>query len=158
MEENNKTRQPVFLPSMCPENELYYPGDQKDDWICDCRPAHIYQPATDKCWPAYRKGPCEEEHYLVLPPNSFIPVCEKNPCRLDSFVVFNDKCVQLGSTVPCAHSYPNSVALGVNATTLQVDCVKLNFEPKIFAPTTNAPTITCPPGCKRDIHRQCLRS
>ncbi|KAI8425215.1 hypothetical protein MSG28_007029 [Choristoneura fumiferana] len=91
MEENNKTRQPVFLPSMCPENELYYPGDQKDDWICDCRPAHIYQPATDKCWPAYRKGPCEEEHYLVLPPNSFIPVCEKNPCRLDSFVVFKDK-------------------------------------------------------------------
>ncbi|KOB76716.1 Uncharacterized protein OBRU01_05670 [Operophtera brumata] len=31
-------RVPVFLPAMCPTNELYYPGDQKDDWICDCRP------------------------------------------------------------------------------------------------------------------------
>lgn len=33
-------RQPVYMPATCPIGELLYPGDQKDDWICDCRPGN----------------------------------------------------------------------------------------------------------------------
>ncbi|XP_063367712.1 uncharacterized protein LOC134656122 [Cydia amplana] len=157
---NKENREPVFLPSMCPVDQLYYPGDQKDDWICDCRPAYLYHPATDRCWPAYRRGPCKEKEYLMLPSNTYIPACVPNPCLVDSYVPWNRKCQQIGLTTPCAHLYPNSAALGVNATTLHIDCVKLNIESRFLEPTGQLPMVVvpCPPGCKRSINGKCTNN
>ncbi|GBP61168.1 hypothetical protein EVAR_28376_1 [Eumeta japonica] len=137
---------------MCPANELYYPGDQKDDWICDCRPAYLYHPASDSCWPAWTRGPCAEKQYLVLPSNTVIPVCEQNPCD-DGKVPWNTKCETLGSSQPCVHLFPPTVAvLGVNATTLAIECVALTFSSRL----TESNNISgCSPGCRRNVKGEC---
>lgn len=129
--------------------------------------ANIYHPASDKCWPAFRKGPCNEGFYLVLPPNSVRPVCEINVCYVDNYVVWNNKCEKLGSTKPCEHMFPTSAALGVNATTMLVSCVRqgLSFEKrfgvdndsmKIDTTTPKVPEILCPPGSKRSYNGICV--
>lgn len=91
-------------------------------------PAYIYHPASDACWPAFRRGPCQEGEYLVLPLNSVLPACEKNPCFNDTYVYWNGKCERLDTTPPCNHILPMASVLGVNATTLVVSCVRLNLE------------------------------
>ncbi|XP_004921844.1 uncharacterized protein LOC101745936 [Bombyx mori] len=149
---NKENRQPVFIPARCPDNELFYPGDQKDDWICDCRPAHLYHPGTDKCWPAFRQGPCEVGQYLVLPQNSVIPVCEQNPCNTDTLVQLNGNCEKLGSIAPCNHLYPVSSSLGVNSTTLVVSCVTLSLETRF----TEVIGVLCPPGSRRSVNGKCV--
>ncbi|XP_014371870.2 uncharacterized protein LOC106721446 [Papilio machaon] len=151
---NKQDRQPIYLPSVCPENELYYPGDHKTDWICDCRPGYLYHPATDRCWLAYQRGPCSEGQYLVLPKSSVLPICEINPCISDDTVMYNGNCTTLGDMRPCGLSYPAKV-VWINATTIKVDCVKVyvdnrfssNIEEEVFA--------LCPPGCKRSVNLQC---
>ncbi|XP_072930010.1 uncharacterized protein [Epargyreus clarus] len=145
--QNKQNRTPVFLPSMCREDELYYPGDQKDDWICDCRPGYLYHPSTNKCWPAYRQGPCQRGHFLVLPNDSPVPTCYINPCMMDTLVIWNGKCEILGSTTPCESKFPPSV-LWVNATNLVLDCMVLNSE---VSDVNRTLPKACPPGCKRSI-------
>ncbi|CAG9789197.1 unnamed protein product [Diatraea saccharalis] len=163
IEENNNlknkdNRQPVFMPATCPPNELYYPGDQKDDWICDCRPAFLYHPQSDSCWSAFQRGPCAVNEYLILPKDSVIPICVKNPCGADTYVIFNGKCEMLGSISACAHLYPIVAAVGVNATTLEIDCVKLNLESR-FGEGQPVPTVdrlgNCQPGSKSSVNRKC---
>ncbi|XP_011562965.3 uncharacterized protein LOC105392971 [Plutella xylostella] len=156
-DKNKEGRQPIYAPVICAENELYYPGDQKDDWICDCRPAFLYHPTTDACWPAYRKGPCSQGEYLVLKSTSVIPVCVRNPCYGDNFVVWNAKCVQLGTTEPCAlfsRRHPSAKALGVNATTLAVSCLDLALENR-FGEAPAPTTVKCLPGSKRNVDNKC---
>ncbi|KAH9630813.1 hypothetical protein HF086_001041 [Spodoptera exigua] len=139
---NKDNRQPVYIPSMCPDSELYYPGDQKDDWICDCRPA-------------YRKGPCQDGEYLVLKPESAIPVCEKNPCAVDTYVPYNGRCEQLATIAPCRHMWPIPAALSVNATNLAVTCERLNLESRFGEDASPMVLVPCPPGCKRSINGKC---
>ncbi|CAK1552268.1 unnamed protein product [Leptosia nina] len=148
---NKKERYPVYLPSMCGENELYYPGDQEDDWICDCRPGYLYYPEKDSCWPAFRRGPCNDKEHLRLPHNSIIPVCVKNPCN-DGFVVWKGTCQRLGSTAPCKIEFPPAV-LWVNATTMSLGCVPLNFHIRSEIAYENA---KCPLGCKRHVQGLCV--
>lgn len=38
---NVQGRFPLYIPGLCPENQLLYPGDQKSDWICDCSPGKM---------------------------------------------------------------------------------------------------------------------
>ncbi|XP_050672056.1 uncharacterized protein LOC126970270 [Leptidea sinapis] len=147
---NKQNRNPVFLPSRCKENELYYPGDQPDDWICDCRPGYLYHPETDSCWMAFRRGPCRHDEFLVLPTNSIIPECEKNPCKMDSLVSWNGKCEPLGSTNACGDTFP-PVILWVNATTISLECLVMDFD---FRFSDIAPKI-CPPGCRRSVQNKC---
>lgn len=33
-----QNKKPLFIPGRCAPNELLYPGDHKDDWVCDCKP------------------------------------------------------------------------------------------------------------------------
>ncbi|XP_049877748.1 uncharacterized protein LOC126374983 [Pectinophora gossypiella] len=153
--QNKENRTPVYLPATCPLNELYYPGDQKDDWICDCRPAFVYHPPTDQCWPAFQRGPCPQNEYLVLPSNSAVPVCVKNPCVIDGYVTYNNNCERIGSTKPCEHMLPNVAAVGVNATTLVVSCVRLNFESRLLD-LPKIPDLICPPGCRRSVSGKCV--
>ncbi|XP_075982856.1 uncharacterized protein LOC142981069 [Anticarsia gemmatalis] len=156
---NKDNRQPVYIPAMCPVNELFYPGDQKDDWICDCRPAYLYHPRSDACWPAYRKGPCDEGQYLVLQKDSAIPVCEKNPCTADNFVQYQGRCEKLATIEPCRHLWPIPAALAVNSTSLIVNCERLNFESRFGDPVKpSLNSVQCPPGCKRSINGKCTPS
>ncbi|XP_045502864.1 uncharacterized protein LOC123699866 [Colias croceus] len=148
---NKQDRLPVFLPSTCRENELYYPGDQKDDWICDCRPGYLYHPDSDACWPSFRRGPCkEDEHLILLALTSVIPVCNKNPCE-DGLVLWNGKCEALGAMEPCRNVFPLST-LWINATTVTVDCVPINIDNRFVSDIGD----TCLPGCKRSIKKKCM--
>ncbi|KAL4709386.1 hypothetical protein ACJJTC_013675 [Scirpophaga incertulas] len=158
---NKDNRQPVFLPSSCPVNELYYPGDQKDDWICDCRPgsalmSHLYHPGSDMCWPAYQRGPCPTGEYLTLPSDTAIPVCTKNQCN-DGAVMFNDKCERIGSITPCTHLFPVSAAVGVNAVNLAIECVRLNLETR-FGDELIGKFGLCQPGSKSSVKGKCSKA
>ncbi|CAB3246129.1 unnamed protein product [Arctia plantaginis] len=150
---NKDDRQPVYIPATCPIGELFYPGDQKDDWICDCRPAYLYHPKTDQCWPAYRMGPCSNGYYLVLGPDSAIPYCEKNPCIIDSMVMYSGKCELLNTISPCNSVWPDFEVLTVNSTTLTITCEKLIFETRFKEKETIFPK--CPTGGKRSINGKC---
>ncbi|RVE55309.1 hypothetical protein evm_000207 [Chilo suppressalis] len=155
---NKDDRQPVFMPATCPPNELYYPGDQKDDWICDCRPAFLYHPGSDSCWSAYQRGPCASDEYITLPKDSVIPVCVKNPCGVDTYVIFNGRCERFGSITACAHLYPVVAAVGVNATTLEVDCVQLNLQSRFGEDRPMPPNqhlIPCQRGSKNSVNNKC---
>lgn len=132
-------------------------------------PAYLYHPETNKCWPSWRQGPCREGQYLVLTASSAIPVCRKNPCATDGYVMLNKKCTQLGSAEVCKHLFPIDAVLGVNATTLLVECVRLSLEiniPTRAQPQANtAGDVTqssryefltpCSPGSKRKVNGQC---
>ncbi|XP_052744015.1 uncharacterized protein LOC112044277 isoform X2 [Bicyclus anynana] len=150
---NKQNRMPVYLPAKCPENELYYPGDQTDDWICDCRPGFLFHPDTDKCWLAYQQGPCPEEQYLTLPKDSMIPVCVPNPCKTYSMVPWKGQCEKLGSSV-CGDTFPAKV-LWVNATTSTIDCVKIHINNRFSIDLEIEVTTTCPLGCRRHLHNEC---
>ncbi|CAH2094529.1 unnamed protein product [Euphydryas editha] len=141
---------------MCPANELFYPGDQKDDWICDCRPGYLYHPPSDACWAAYQRGPCATNEYLTLPKNTVIPVCTKNPCSADTLVPFRGQCLQLGSTAPCGvNKFPTEI-LWVNATTLNIECTQVNIDQQSVSNIHYKPEdIHCCPGCKRYIENKC---
>lgn len=36
----NKT--PVYVANVCKPGEILYPGDQFDDWVCDCKPGKLF--------------------------------------------------------------------------------------------------------------------
>lgn len=119
--------------------------------------AFVYHPKTDKCWPAFRKGPCEDGQYLVLNGDSAIPVCEKNPCTIDSYVQYKGRCEQLASITPCMHMWPIPAALTVNSTTLTVSCERLNLESRFGERIPAKVSVTpCPPGCKRSVTGKCI--
>uniref|UniRef100_A0A034V0U3 DUF4789 domain-containing protein n=1 Tax=Bactrocera dorsalis TaxID=27457 RepID=A0A034V0U3_BACDO len=126
---NAAGRIPHYSPSRCKSNELLYPGDHADDWICDCAPGALYYPDSDSCHPAFRRGPCEAEHMLILARNAVLPQCIKNDCKVDGLVKINNVCYQIGGSAPCPNAQLSYV-LGVNTTTLMLDCIKLSISVK----------------------------
>lgn len=164
-----KNRQPLYFPGRCSENELLYPGDQKDDWVCDCVPGHLFHPDTDKCYGMYTRGPCPNRQYLILPEGKSIPECENNPCTGLNRVPFRGVCHTLNKAGPCR--YPElSYVVGVNVTNLKLDCVKqssnlptINFEDRFDnAEQNGAESYPLPPiiplcadGSKRAINHTC---
>ncbi|XP_019864617.1 uncharacterized protein LOC109593926 [Aethina tumida] len=124
-EAENRSRVPLFAPNECKDpNELLYPGNQKNDWICDCLPGYIYYPPKRGCFPAYRKGPCERGQHLILKKEKAVPECTKNPCN-DGFARFNGKCFELGKpNGPCLPELHGGGIFGVNGTTLELGCLK----------------------------------
>lgn len=91
----------------------------------------------------------------MLKPESAIPVCEKNPCSVDTYVLYNGRCEQLATIAPCRHMWPIPAALAVNATNLAVTCERLNLESRFGEETSAIVVIPCPPGCKRSINGKC---
>ncbi|XP_055321604.1 uncharacterized protein LOC129577863 [Sitodiplosis mosellana] len=114
-------KQPVQFPSKCKDGELYYPGDQGDDWVCDCKPGYVFYPPSSQCFAAFKRGPCNAGNYLVLPKSSVIPECVRNPCVHDNFVSFRGNCYQLDKSGPCPVPELMNV-IGVNETTLEIIC------------------------------------
>lgn len=141
-------KNPIYLPGKCPAGELLYPGDQSDDWICDCRPGmlscllhtksalvhkfelnliefsvgYIYDPMYDRCFATYTRGPCNYGRYIILPPNSVLPECVINSCIKENLVPFRGTCFRLNSSGPCPLPELGTV-IGVNSTTLELVCI-----------------------------------
>lgn len=86
--------------------------------------AYLYYPAKQQCFPAYKKGPCNQGEYLVLRGNSVIPECVVNPCTLENYVLFRNGCHKLDEGGPCQLSNELSNAVGVNETTLEIICTQ----------------------------------
>ncbi|XP_037821576.1 uncharacterized protein LOC119610438 [Lucilia sericata] len=153
-------RTPLYAPSRCKQHELLYPGDQVNDWICDCAPAALYHPETDACYPAFRRGPCEDGEFLVLGDNAVLPVCIANDCKVDGQIKIKGVCYEFGKAGACKDSHLSYV-IGVNPQTLHVDCVKLSIslesrfgeEPQHSYDLTNVDL--CARGCKRAIQGRC---
>ncbi|XP_028897252.2 uncharacterized protein LOC105213883 [Zeugodacus cucurbitae] len=162
---NSAGRIPHYAPSRCKSNELLYPGDHADDWICDCAPAALYYPDSDACHPAFRRGPCEAEQMLVLAPNTVIPQCITNTCKQDGLVKINNVCYQIGGSAPCQNAHLSYV-LGVNATTLMLDCIKLSVSVKTRVsladddepPYDLSKVDLCARGSQRSIEGTCTAS
>lgn len=142
------------MKDFCKAGEILYPGDQLDDWVCDCKPgnfvhhsfesnfefyihsltfecvflfpfeAYIYHPDKQQCYEAYTRGPCKQGHFLVLPPNHVVPACQENSCEKDNFVPFRNGCYKLDQPGPCDLGSEISNLVGVNETTLQIICTK----------------------------------
>ncbi|XP_077300255.1 uncharacterized protein LOC143921031 [Arctopsyche grandis] len=140
-------RLPLENHESCAENELLYPGDEPGDWICDCKPGHVYVPKWNKCFPVFQRGPCRKTQYLIMPKNSRIPKCKLNSCVSYGNVLFNKRCVKIGD--PCGPKNEFGV-YGVNETTLDFGCVKapMNFGARF----TDA---YCVPGTKRYNRNLC---
>ncbi|XP_046750684.1 uncharacterized protein LOC124413920 [Diprion similis] len=154
---NNATkiteRIPLDIKGQCPENMLLYPGDGPGSaWECDCISGYLYFPINNSCYPAYRQGPCPLENYAVLPQGEVIPKCERNPCKQDGLVSYNNTCYELMKVGgPCP---PNEVII-VNETTFQLECVSTSVGPNIII---DAPLKLCPAGSRRNASGNCRKS
>lgn len=93
-------------------------GDTDGDWVCDCRPAFIFDPKTGVCFEAFTRGPCKPNEIFVLNKTSPIPVCQKNNCPTGK-VSFKNKCSKIESEDGC----DKPKKLKVSATTLQLECI-----------------------------------
>ncbi|GLV32535.1 fuseless [Carabus blaptoides fortunei] len=144
--QNKDDRKPFYAPGMCPENQLYYPGDQVKDWVCDCAPSFVYYPPKDKCYHVYKQGPCNPNEYLILKKSDIIPKCVQNPCANDTMVLFNGKCQKLHTANGCPPLHLGGGTLEVNATSLQLECVPSNAAELSIIVVPNA---NCAPGSKR---------
>ncbi|XP_064552715.1 uncharacterized protein LOC135438351 [Drosophila montana] len=157
---NLEGRKPLYSPARCARYQLLYPGDQLNDWICDCAPAALYHPETDACYPAYRQGPCNETEMLVLYKEKIIPECVSNPCRQDGHFLIRDKCFEFGNVNNSNNPCPNkeyTYVLGVNPKTLMVDCVQLSMqlETRISEQEPNQPV--APPDYHIELAEKCAR-
>ncbi|XP_058461509.1 uncharacterized protein LOC131436668 [Malaya genurostris] len=121
---NAQNRTPIYIPNHCGENEILYPGDRGDDWVCDCRPAHVYHPVTRSCYPLYTKAYCEKGQYVEIPIGSKLPQCINNICK-EKEVPYNGKCVLLNKNNEglCPTIQRIRHVIGVNETTLQLGCI-----------------------------------
>lgn len=82
---------------------------------------YIYYPIHDRCYAAYRKGPCKEHQYLVLPKSKVIPECQQNACD-DGSVIYEEKCHELNKAGPCIWGDALKNLLEINETSLSVGC------------------------------------
>lgn len=119
-----------------------------DYGLCDCKPQSLYFPLNNSCYEAYKQGPCSLSHYFILPENETVPHCVQNPCLVNGVVLYNNTCYTLKTVGPCP---PGSI-LDVNATTVQVECVRANIE---LSTIINVPPRECPPGSLRDQRNIC---
>ncbi|XP_031617858.1 uncharacterized protein LOC116337432 [Contarinia nasturtii] len=117
--QNAANKQPV-TNFRCKDGEFLYPGDQEDDWVCDCRPGYIYHPSTNKCYAAYTKGPCNDQQFLVLERPNVIPECQYNQCQ-DKHVLYKGACHQLNTAGPCPSQTLGNV-LEIDETSLKIGC------------------------------------
>ncbi|XP_044731467.1 uncharacterized protein LOC123294485 [Chrysoperla carnea] len=156
---NKNNRQPIYIPGRCPQNELLYPGDHADDWICDCAPGFLYYPLRNLCYPAYKQGPCEKKQYLVLQSDSSIPKCISNPCQRNGYVFYQNMCHQLGKLDgPCGLISTGNGILGVNSTTFDVECLPSSVSPQLSSYNDPIYNDFCPSNSRRNYNGKCNRS
>lgn len=132
--------------------------------VCDCKPGHIYYPKTDRCYSAYRQGPCLANEFLMIKVGQYIPECIPNRCNSDGLVTFKNSCHTLDKAGPC--DLPElSYVVAVNSTNLELDCIRQNSELETrFGEDDDSDSnsnsnstfgTTCLPGTKRAIQGKC---
>uniref|UniRef100_A0A2M4AKB8 Putative secreted protein n=1 Tax=Anopheles triannulatus TaxID=58253 RepID=A0A2M4AKB8_9DIPT len=122
--QNARNRTPIFVPGKCADNEILYPGDHESDWVCDCRPGHVYYPQTNKCYPLFMQGFCKSGEYVDVMRPSMIVNCTTNVCTGQNMVPYDGKCVELNRhNRICKRVGRVYWVIGVNATTLELGCV-----------------------------------
>ncbi|XP_055683795.1 uncharacterized protein LOC129790339 [Lutzomyia longipalpis] len=158
---NSQNRKPIFVPGRCQENEYLYPGDHADEWVCDCKPGYVYYPDNSMCYLVYRQGPCPENQMLILRRGKVMPECTTNPCREDGKVRFQNACYELHTAGPCRLPELSNV-VGVNVTTLDIQCQKLSVdipnrftEDEIKQYEVQGEVPLCAKGSKRQINGTC---
>uniref|UniRef100_A0A182RZM9 DUF4789 domain-containing protein n=1 Tax=Anopheles funestus TaxID=62324 RepID=A0A182RZM9_ANOFN len=123
--ENANNRTPVYIPGKCSANEILYPGDHANDWVCDCRPGYVYSPLQDSCFHLYEQGFCQPGEYVDLERPSMIVKCTRNICTGKNQVPYMDRCVELyRNNRICKREKHISWVIAINATTLELDCVQ----------------------------------
>ena len=100
-----------------------------------CHAGYIFYPPSSRCFAAYKKGPCNPGHYLILPKSSVIPECVRNPCTRDNYVNFRGNCYQLDKSGPCPVPELMNV-IGVNETSLDVICTLGYTAQEVFRTAT----------------------
>lgn len=90
----------------------------------------------------------------------YIPECLPNRCNSDGLVTFQNSCHSLDKAGPC--ELPElSYVVGVNATTLELECIKQNpnilQNPDLFTRLGEEDEVgdTCLRGTKRAIAGKC---
>ncbi|XP_055382958.1 uncharacterized protein LOC129613065 isoform X2 [Condylostylus longicornis] len=136
-------RKPVWVPGRCAENEILYPGDNQDDWVCDCKPAYIFHPDTGSCYMPYNQGPCEDGKYLVLKKNKVVPECAENPCKTGE-VKFKGQCHPYGKSDAC--NLKLSEHLEIDAVSLRPKCVRTSKSPLLATAIEYTSTTTAKPS------------
>ncbi|CAG9759760.1 unnamed protein product [Ceutorhynchus assimilis] len=141
---------PLFVPGRCAENELLYPAEANDEWICDCGPGFIYHSEKDTCFAALRQGPCNIGQHLILKSSQSVPECAQNPCQ-DGFARYEDKCYELGTpNGPCLPILQGGGIFDVNVSTLRAECLKGTDPLSLFSLPSR-----CTPGSRRDRNGNC---
>lgn len=94
--------------------------------LCSLFPltAYVYYPSENHCFAAYKRGPCRQGEYLILPNNSKFSECVPNPCLHDGHVPFTGACYELDKPGPCPLSEIQNV-ISVDKT-LKIACTKGN--------------------------------
>uniref|UniRef100_A0A182R0A9 DUF4789 domain-containing protein n=1 Tax=Anopheles farauti TaxID=69004 RepID=A0A182R0A9_9DIPT len=128
--ENAQNRTPVYIPGKCGTNEILYPGDHDNDWVCDCKPGYVYSPREDSCYPLFERGFCQPGEYVDLARPSMIVQCTKNVCQgKGELVPYKGQCVHLHRNNKLCPTKGNiRLVIGVNITTLELDCVRGTLE------------------------------
>lgn len=132
----------------CRENmALFQESENSTNWICDCTfDQYLYYAEKNSCYQAYTQGPCPAAHYLVLNPGEKLAKCQKNPCKEDGLVPYNDVCATLGQQSKACFRRGYLVV----DENFQLGCI---FS-RIFN-IIKAPPKICPPGSRRITLGRC---
>ena len=134
--------------SLCPEGMVVLINEYGDA-SCDCAVKNLYWPAHDRCYPAYRRGPCHAGHYLTVGDEGVR--CSENVCFRDGAALWRAtrRCYRLQDEAdsPCALG-----RLDVDPDTLELECV----ETEPFA-IFDLPVVRCSKGSKLDYGGRCKR-
>ena len=134
---------------LCPEGMVVLLNEYGDA-SCDCAVKHLYWPAHDRCYPAYRKGPCHTGEYLTVGDDGEVR-CSDNLCLRDgsAFWRATKRCFRLQDETdsPCLLG-----RLDVNEETLHLECIEAE-QFGIF----DLPVVRCSKGSKLDYRGRCKR-
>ncbi|XP_035896307.1 uncharacterized protein LOC118516458 [Anopheles stephensi] len=123
--QNARNRTPIYIPKQCAENEILYPGDHENDWVCDCKPTYVYHPQTQQCYQMYTKGYCPAGNVIYIEPKGKTPVCLPNQCP-DGTVRFMNVCAVLNKEHALCHLANLRMVVGINEDTHELECVNIS--------------------------------
>ena len=134
--------------TLCPEGMVVLVNEYGEG-LCDCAAKNLYWPAHDRCYPAFRKGPCHAGYYLTVGEEGV--ECSENICFRDgaAFWKSTKRCYRIEDETdsPCALG-----RLDVNEETLDLECVE-EVQFAIF----DVPVVRCSKGSKLDYGGRCKR-
>lgn len=114
--QNARNRTPIFIPKQCAENEILYPGDHENDWVCDCKPTYVYHPETQQCYQMYTRGYCPSGKIIYIEPKGKHPECVPNQCA-DGKVRFMNVCAVLNQEHQLCHLANIKLVVGIDEDT-----------------------------------------